>query len=107
MRNNRNNYGKMYDKKPVVTGEITEAEVDNVVEDHGPVEPDILKGVVANCELLNVREEPTRDSAAIAVIKKGDELMVDRIFNENGFCKVITESSVEGYCVRKFIAIEA
>lgn len=65
-------------------------------------------GIVANCEKLNLRRSPLKDSdganiitellSGVAVVIDEDELTPD-------FYKVTTETGLEGYCMRRFIEL--
>lgn len=61
-------------------------------------------GVVCNCENLNVREEPSKESKSLCIIKAGDEVEVNG--EDTDFYNVITESGVKGYCMKQFISLK-
>lgn len=61
-------------------------------------------GVVCNCENLNVREEPSKESKSLCIIKAGDEVEVNG--EDADFYNVITESGVKGYCMKQFISLK-
>lgn len=63
-------------------------------------------GVVENCNKLNVREEPTLDSTVICEIDSKTELMIDEVDSTEDFYKVCTAAGIEGFCMKKFIAIQ-
>lgn len=69
------------------------------VEEETEVEE--LKKVKVNCNLLNVREQPNKDSKVLLVVKLEDEMtLLDTINNE--WCKVETNDTI-GYCMTEFI----
>ena len=75
----------------------------NVKEVEEVKEPEIKKGIVRNCELLNVRKEPNTDSDIIKVINHGDEINIikeDKGIISNDFYKIIG-----GYVMKKYIKI--
>lgn len=63
-------------------------------------------GKVIGCGKLNVREKPTTESDAISTIKCGTEVEVDEDGSTYDFYKVCLVSGVEGFCMKKFIAIQ-
>ena len=66
-------------------------------------EPEIKKGIVRNCELLNVRKEPNTDSDIIKVINRGDE--VDIIKEDKGIMSADFNKTTDGYVMKKYIKI--
>ena len=66
-------------------------------------EPEIKKGIVRNCELLNVRKEPNTDSDIIKVINHGDEI---NIFKEDkGIMSADFYKTTDGYVMKNYIKI--
>ena len=66
-------------------------------------EPEIKKGIVRHCELLNVRKEPNTDSDIIKVINHGDEINIikeDKEIISDDFYK-----TTDGYVMKKYIKI--
>lgn len=66
-----------------------------------------LKGVVANCNRLNVRSEPSKDGGASTIIEVIDNLtpvMVMPIEGNDEWYKV-RHDKIRGYCMSKFIAL--
>lgn len=63
-------------------------------------------GVVANCNKLNVREEPSLDSAIVCEINSKTELMIDESESTDEFYKVFTASGLDGFCMKKFVTIQ-
>lgn len=81
------------------------AEVPNVIEP--PSEPvNVSMGVVFDCEKLNVRVAPFVDAEVATVIDRDAEVMIDEARSTDEFYKVCTENSIEGYCMKKFIAVQ-
>lgn len=62
-------------------------------------------GVVTDCLRLNIREEPTKDSAVAAIVTCLDELKIDPDNSTDDWYAVCTASGVEGFCMKKFVAI--
>lgn len=66
-----------------------------------PGEP--VVGVVADCNHLNVRAKPDKGAEVICTVEAGAEVMVDETESTGEFCKVYTETGIEGFCMRKYI----
>lgn len=78
-----------------------------VVEVEQPVEEVVepKMGVVVDCVKLNVRAFPEPDADVICQINASTNLLIDEDESTNAYYKVCTEAGVEGYCMKKFIAI--
>lgn len=95
-------YDKDYIKK--ARQELVEQEVaEEVIEETIEVEP--IEGTVTNCDQLFVREEPTIESDALGIIKKGSVIRIYDNEPVNDFYHICTESGLEGYCMKEFIAV--
>jgi Bacterial SH3 domain. len=70
-----------------------------------PVEQVRLTGVVTDCTRLNVRAEADPDARVIDVIPVLTEVVIDDSAFTNGFYRIRTAEGVEGFCVKKYIAI--
>ena len=66
-------------------------------------EPEIKKGIVRNCELLNVRKEPNTDSDIIKVINHGDEINIIKEYK--GIMSADFYKTTDGYVMKKYIKI--
>ena len=75
----------------------------NVKEVEEVKEPEIKKGIVRNCELLNVRKEPNTDSDIIKVINRGDEINI--IKEDKGIMSTDFYKTTDGYVMKKYIKI--
>ena len=65
-------------------------------------------GIVANCEKLNLRRSPLKDSDGANIITElltGVAVVIDENESTPDFYKVITETGLEGYCMRRFIEL--
>ena len=78
-------------------------EVEPVEEIKPIIEP--VHGVVIDCAKLNVRELPNADAQVLCVIKVSSNVLVDETESTEDFYKVCTEAGIEGYCMKKFIAV--
>ncbi len=79
--------------------EIIDVNLDDLVKDELPL------GKVSDCEKLNVREQPSKDSKPIEILDKDDIVEIDMNSSTDDFYKVFTKSSKSGYCMKKFIKI--
>ena len=75
-----------------------------VSETHDESE-EIKIGLVSNCK-LNVREKPTVEAPVVCEIVCQTELMIDEKESTEEFYKVCTAAGIEGFCMKKFIAIQ-
>lgn len=70
-------------------------------------QPDLIKkGVVHDCSALNVRKSPRGDATVLMVISKDAPLKIDTSKSTSNFYKVITESGVEGFCMKKYVKVK-
>jgi len=67
---------------------------------------DIKIGIVTGCKRLNVREKPTVEAPVVCEIVCQTELMIDEKESTEEFYKVCTAAGIEGFCMKKFIAIQ-
>ena len=66
-------------------------------------------GIVANCEKLNLRRSPLKDSDGANIITEllpGVAVIIDEDKSTPNFYRVITEDGLEGYCMRQFIEVK-
>ena len=86
--------------------EATAEPVDQPVEEAPKKESKV--GIVANCEKLNLRRSPLKDSDGANIITEllsGVAVVIDEDESAPDFYKVITETGLEGYCMRQFIRL--
>lgn len=67
---------------------------------------DGLSGVVVNCLFLNIHEKAFADSKVITEVKVLDELKIDIEKSDDDWYAVCTVAGVEGFCMKKFVAIK-
>lgn len=102
-------------KEDLATEEITVEEVIAEVAATAEVEEPVEEvaetpskvGVVTGCEKLRVRKGPNATADVICEITKSTAVIIDEEASSNDFYKVCTESGVEGFCMKKFIAVRA
>ena len=97
----------MRNKNNEVVEEIVQAEPVEEIEQVEPVEPSPVprRGVVVNCNRLNVRASADPEARVLCTINALDEVMIDESKTTDEFYNVYTETGVEGYCMKKFIAV--
>lgn len=94
---------------------VDEQAPENVVEDvvdetvkepieETPAAP--VTGVVTNCLKLNIRENPNTDSKVVCEVTMLDELVIDEEASTDEWFKVYTEMGVEGFCMKKYVAVK-
>mgnify|MGYP003512237167 CR=1 FL=1 len=86
------------------TGDNDMADVVTVDSEQSKPVNDTEFGIVT-CALLNVRESPDADAAVVTTIHKGHKLMVNENASTVDFYSVCTETGVDGYCMKQFIAV--
>lgn len=67
------------------------------------VETIVKTGTVSNCELLNVRTNPTLESDVVTEIWKGAKVELDLSASNEEWYKVKIDPKTCGYCLKKFI----
>lgn len=64
-----------------------------------------VTGVVTDCLRAAVYKEPRANSKVIKVITLLTKVEVDVDGSTEDFCKISTSDGVQGYCMKKFIAV--
>ena len=77
---------------------------DAVVEEIEEAVEDII-GVVTDCLKLNIRKEPDKDSEVVVVVTCLDELKIDPDASTDDWYAVCTVAGIEGFCMKKFVAV--
>ena len=104
---------KNYENKPNRGFRENVNPVDETAE---PVEPvateesvkTMMSGIVVNCEKLNLRKSPLKDSDGANVITTllaGAAVVINESDSTPNFYKVTTENGLEGYCMKQFIKL--
>lgn len=62
-------------------------------------------GVVTDCLKLNIREKPSKDSRVVTVVTCLDELEIDIGDSNDDWYAVCTATGIEGFCMKKFVAV--
>lgn len=69
-----------------------------------PGEP--LVGIVIDCKNLNVRNQPDGEADVLGTISADSEVLIDEGDSTSEFYKVCTASGLEGFCMKKYIAVQ-
>lgn len=64
-----------------------------------------VTGVVADCLELNVRRAPSLKANVAAVIPALTEVTIDLDGSNGEFYKVTTPDGIQGFCMKKYIAV--
>ena len=102
--NNQNNY-KQEQRPEVMAAPIEEEVVDAVETEVSEETASKTQGVVVDCTKLRVRKEADDTADVLCLLEVSAEVQVDLEASTPDFFKVTTESGVEGYCMKKFIAV--
>lgn len=87
---------------PIEDVEIEEIET---VETQQPVETKTYDlGVVTRCNKLRVRSEPRLGDNVVCVLDQGTNVMIDKSESTLDYYKIYTETGIEGYCQKPYIA---
>ena len=90
-------------KKKETIEELFIESMEEPVEEIPVEESTIVNGVVANCEHLRLRREPS--GKVVALLDVGDEVLVDMMQSTDKWYKVYTKDDLEGFCMKEFITI--
>ncbi len=82
----------------------TEIAEDIRVEENEEAVEDVI-GVVTDCLKLNIRKEPNKDSDVVVVVTCLDELKIDPDNSTDEWYAVCTVTGIEGFCMKKFVAV--
>ena len=77
------------------------------VDETAPAEvmKNITSGVVTECVRLNVRKTPSPDGEVVSIIDFLTNVVVDLESSTDAFYKISTATGVEGFCMKKYIAL--
>lgn len=90
-----------------IVEQVSYAEENNVAAtDEITSESAVLLGKVVDCTKLNVRTRPYPDADVCGIVAVGTELMIEREESTTDFYKVCTEAGLEGFCMKKFVAVQ-
>lgn len=62
-------------------------------------------GLVRDCANLRVRKAPDDKAEVLGIVPVDTEVMIDEEESTGEFYKVYTDSGLEGFCMRQYIAI--
>jgi len=95
-------------EETVVETELQEEEQEvsepKVVEEQQ--EETVVVGFVDNCDRLNVRTQPDKNSQVLTIIIRNMAVQVNLEESTDLFYKVKTQSGLTGFCVKEYITIK-
>lgn len=65
--------------------------------------PAVVKGTVAHCSKLNVREKPVVNSEIVCVLNVTSEIEIDVEKSTENWFYVRSATGAEGYCMKEYI----
>ena len=103
---NKKQKNKKVEEPVEIVPEVIEEPVEIVPEviEETPEVIQLKEGIV-NCNKLNVRIEPKKDSDILSIISQNDVVQILDDSDEE-FYKVMISDNKEGYCMKKFIDIK-
>lgn len=103
----KHNYNQAYRNARSEINVVDEAIPENVIDEVVDVVVQntlaAVDGTVCNCEKLNIRIEPNKESKVLTVVSKADKLVIFIDESTEGWYKVQTEDGVEGFCMREYV----
>lgn len=87
---------------------ILDEQTENVKEQEVELCDDTARnaiGVVTDCLKLNIREKPSKGSRVVAIVTCLDELEISMSDSNDEWYAVCTAAGIEGFCMKKFVAI--
>lgn len=92
---------------PAVVQEEDDTVDQTIVPDSNtPTETIFRSAVVVDCVKLNVRKEPRVNAPIICTIPRGTEVVAFEKEPTDEFYRICTASSIEGYCMKKYINVD-
>lgn len=109
----QNNIKQEEIKQPIIEEPVMEEVIKNEEKDEHKTDDIISEhvneekyGIVANCDLLNVRKEPNLNSEIVTVINKDQKVKIIEELDEFYKVSLINEIiSSDSYCMKKYIKI--
>lgn len=108
MQNNSQGRHDRLDPKATPRPESTDIPVDNSPADEAAPAEAVKKtttGVVTECVRLNIRKTPAPDGEIVAVVDLLTDVVVDLENSTDDFYKISTATGVDGFCMKKYIAL--
>lgn len=73
---------------------------EELAEELVKTEPSIA---ICACALLNIRNQPTKNSEIVCQIERGSEVVIDKDGSDEEWAKVFTGFGTEGFCMKEFL----
>ena len=93
------------DKKKTKAETLPIEEVNNEVVEEVIEDKKTVNGVVANCQRLNVRKQPSLKAKVKIVVPAGTKVTIIEEDETKEWYKVSTENGSMGFCMAKYITI--
>lgn len=77
------------------------------IDEVASCEPENKTGVVTDCIKLNVRIEPNLQSDVLCTLDCLTWVKIDESESTDEFYKVCTSAGIEGFCMKKYIAVDS
>lgn len=110
MRVNYNGYSKTTkDEEPEKIVESVEDKIDESTEGviaESEVATVTATGTVIGCTKLNIRTEPNLNGDVLCTIPCNSKVVIDETESTDDWFKVCAENGAEGFCMKKYIAME-
>jgi uncharacterized protein YgiM (DUF1202 family) len=98
-------YLKNHDDRPEAKVEVSEAAPVEDTETVKETTKSEITGVVTDCLKLNVREAPSTDAKVLSEIQALSEVKVDLDESTDTFYKICNAAGIQGFCMKKYIAL--
>ena len=76
------------------------------VDEVASYEVEIKTGVVTDCIKLNVRTEPNLKAEVLCELECLSRVVINEEESTDEFYKVYTSAGIEGFCMKKYIAVD-
>lgn len=97
--------GENYYKKQEAVSNANET-IETVEEKPMEIETKRIFGVVTDCLCLNIRSGPSSDSQILSELQCLSEVEIDNNKSTEDWYHICNASGIEGYCMKKYIAIK-
>lgn len=101
----KQNYRKMSEKPEVEQTPVTVPETVEETPVSVPESEPTVTGVVTGCGKLNIRKEPNTSATILCEVTLKSELVIDPDKSTDDWYSVCTPAGVEGFCMKKFVAL--
>lgn len=89
------------------TPKITSAEIISESNKEEVTEENIIIGTVINCNVLNVRKQPSKSSEVLCTVRVTDKVTINTTKSNENWFNIKTKSNIEGFCMKDFINVKS